>query len=224
MTIELILDDSKELKNISRLKIIDVNNSDELLNDGIEGYSIMNKIKDIASACNMDRFQIRKDGMFKASDDFTSLIEYLTVFGDKVNIMDGVKKLQPKRYSIIAVCVTKNGVDWMYYNMILRRIVNADEMSNILGKTMKENRRKIRIYDTRMEKIIRMPVDPDHTWIISDLHFDHDEVIQYCNRPFTNVDEMNETILENWNKTIKKNDSVFFLGDLVTGHDARPAN
>ena len=219
MTMELILDGSKSLKAYSRLKIIDMQNSVDTKDD-----SIMNEIKIIASTCNMARFQIRKDGSFKTSNDFTTLIKRLSVFGSEVNLMTEIKKLPPKKYSIIAVCVTKNGADWMYYNMILRRIVNSDDMPKMLGKTIKENHRKISIYDTKMENLVRVLVNPEHTWIISDLHFDHDKVIQYCNRPFADVDEMNETMLENWNKTIKSNDSVFFLGDLVNGLNARSAN
>ena len=48
----------------------------------------------------------------------------------------------------------------------------------------------------------------------SDLHFGHKNIIQYCNRPFKNTTEMDNTIIENWNKTIPKDGIVFNLGDL----------
>ena len=52
-------------------------------------------------------------------------------------------------------------------------------------------------------------------WLISDTHFGHTNVIKYCNRPFESSDEMDKTIIKNWNNTIKKYDKVFLLGDVV---------
>lgn len=54
-------------------------------------------------------------------------------------------------------------------------------------------------------------------FFISDTHFDHENVIRYCNRPFSSVLEMNSRIIENWNKTVSKDDVVYFLGDFALG-------
>ena len=51
-------------------------------------------------------------------------------------------------------------------------------------------------------------------YYISDLHFGHNNVIKFDNRPFNNMQEMESTIVENWNKTVKDNDVVYVLGDL----------
>ena len=51
-------------------------------------------------------------------------------------------------------------------------------------------------------------------YVISDLHLNHKNIIKYCNRPFSSVEEMNNTILRNWNKTVKDNDFVYLVGDL----------
>lgn len=53
-----------------------------------------------------------------------------------------------------------------------------------------------------------------NTWLISDPHLDHANIIQYCNRPFTSVKEMNEVILQNWYELVKDNDLVYLLGDI----------
>jgi len=59
-------------------------------------------------------------------------------------------------------------------------------------------------------------VDPN-CWFTSDLHLNHSNIIKFCNRPFISVEEMNKTIIDNWNSVINKNDTVFLLGDVVFG-------
>jgi len=51
-------------------------------------------------------------------------------------------------------------------------------------------------------------------WWTSDWHFNHFNIIRYCNRPFKTVDEMNNIIISRFNARVKPNDLVFFLGDV----------
>jgi calcineurin-like phosphoesterase family protein len=60
-------------------------------------------------------------------------------------------------------------------------------------------------------------------YIIGDTHFDHANIIRYCDRPFRNVQEMNETMVRNWNDTVKDRDAVYFLGDWTFGRGHKPA-
>lgn len=53
-----------------------------------------------------------------------------------------------------------------------------------------------------------------NVFMISDMHFGHQNIMKYENRPFANVDEMDSTIINNWNNTVKKDDKVFVLGDV----------
>lgn len=55
------------------------------------------------------------------------------------------------------------------------------------------------------------------TFITSDLHLDHTNIIRYCKRPFASTEEMNRVLLNNWNNVIRENDLVYFLGDLAYG-------
>lgn len=55
-------------------------------------------------------------------------------------------------------------------------------------------------------------------YFTSDLHLGHENIIEYCDRPFDSVAEMNRTLVDNWNDLIDPDDVVVFLGDL--GHFA----
>jgi len=50
-------------------------------------------------------------------------------------------------------------------------------------------------------------------YLTSDTHFGHAKIIEYCDRPFKSLEEMNEKIIYNWNEIVKPEDIVFFLGD-----------
>lgn len=58
-------------------------------------------------------------------------------------------------------------------------------------------------------------------WFISDTHFGHTNIIRFCNRPFSSIKEMDETIINNWNSVVKPNDIVFHLGDFAFASNAR---
>jgi len=47
----------------------------------------------------------------------------------------------------------------------------------------------------------------------ADHHFSHTRIIEYADRPFSSIDEMNETLISNWNKVVKPKDLVYYLGD-----------
>lgn len=55
----------------------------------------------------------------------------------------------------------------------------------------------------------------ERIWLIGDTHFCHRNIIKYCGRPFDNIEKMNETLISNWNKVVKRDDRVFMLGDFA---------
>lgn len=57
----------------------------------------------------------------------------------------------------------------------------------------------------------------EHTFFTSDTHFNHVNIIRFCNRPFKDVEQMNEVMITNWNNAISKDDTVFHLGDFCLG-------
>ncbi len=52
-------------------------------------------------------------------------------------------------------------------------------------------------------------------WVWSDLHFGHDNIIRYTNRPFVDADEMDAALYANWLRTVGENDTLLFIGDLA---------
>ena len=59
------------------------------------------------------------------------------------------------------------------------------------------------------------------TYFIGDCHFDHFNIIKYCKRPFSNVEEMNSFMIDKWNETVSPEDTVYYLGDISYGRDSR---
>jgi calcineurin-like phosphoesterase family protein len=55
------------------------------------------------------------------------------------------------------------------------------------------------------------------TWITSDIHFSHANILKYCpgSRPFKDEDHMNEEIIRIWNQTASPGDLVYLLGDVA---------
>lgn len=54
----------------------------------------------------------------------------------------------------------------------------------------------------------------NNTFYTSDTHFNHDNIITYSKRPFSNVEEMNEVLVNNWNNIVSPKDTVYHFGDV----------
>ena len=58
-------------------------------------------------------------------------------------------------------------------------------------------------------------------WFTSDTHFGHGNIISYCNRPFRDVEEMDEELIRRWNERVRPADIVYHLGDFSLARDAQ---
>ena len=56
-------------------------------------------------------------------------------------------------------------------------------------------------------------------YFTSDTHFGHDREFIYGPRGFKNLHDMENTIITNWNKTVKPEDEVYLIGDFFLGTD-----
>ena len=52
-------------------------------------------------------------------------------------------------------------------------------------------------------------------YVTSDLHLCHDRGFIYEPRGFQNIDDMNKTIIKNWNNIVNPEDDVYCLGDIM---------
>lgn len=57
----------------------------------------------------------------------------------------------------------------------------------------------------------------DGLFFTSDTHFNHANILRFCNRPWESIEEHDQTLIENWNSVVSPDDTVFHLGDFVFG-------
>jgi len=55
----------------------------------------------------------------------------------------------------------------------------------------------------------------------ADLHFGHDNVIGFDDRPFSDVKEMNNELIRRWNNKVSVSDMVYILGDMFWKGDSK---
>lgn len=61
-------------------------------------------------------------------------------------------------------------------------------------------------------------------YFISDTHFCHSNIIHLSRRPFMDVNEMNRTLIRNWNSYVSARDEIYILGDFMHKGSAEEAN
>ena len=54
-------------------------------------------------------------------------------------------------------------------------------------------------------------------WFTADLHLGHGNIIGYSERPFPDINAMDEALIERWNERIGPQDTVWVLGDVALG-------
>ncbi len=70
--------------------------------------------------------------------------------------------------------------------------------------------------------IMKIP-DSTQVWVVSDLHINHKNILEYAKRPFKTLEEHNEAIIKGWQETVGPDDLVLLLGDVMLGPKAEMA-
>ena len=52
-------------------------------------------------------------------------------------------------------------------------------------------------------------------YFTADLHLGHKNIIKLCDRPFNSVEEMDKVLIANWNRKVKRNDTIYVVGDFI---------
>lgn len=62
-------------------------------------------------------------------------------------------------------------------------------------------------------------------YFIADMHFFHENVIEFSHRPFKDVAEMNQQLIDNWNSVVQSpKDEVYIVGDFLYRGTGEQAN
>jgi calcineurin-like phosphoesterase family protein len=138
--------------------------------------------------------------LFTKSEDYTMRYFYLPMCALRVTFLNNQSKI---------ICE---------YDLLQKRLLSRQEALSRRGW-----QKTLELF--RLEKgMENCKDDKKSTYLIGDLHLDHANIINYCARPFlfSDVEEMNNVLIDNWNNTVRNN-PIYFLGDLSFGRGSRPA-
>ena len=60
-------------------------------------------------------------------------------------------------------------------------------------------------------------------YFTADTHFCHSNILNLCKRPFSDIEQMNKTLIQNWNSYVSNKDEIYIIGDFLykgTGFEA----
>lgn len=151
----------------------------------------------------------------------TLLDKFFSYFKNKENTrIENIRRPLLLSSEIARISIIRSSKIAYEYDVFTHRILKRSE-------ALSKNYKRLSLETYRYQKNIETVSDnvqdsKNQVWLISDTHFDHSNIIDYCARPFADVNEMNNVLVNNWNSTVKKQDKVYFLGDIRFGRGSRP--
>ncbi len=115
---------------------------------------------------------------------------------------------------VLRVTIIKNSRILAEYDLLQRKMLDRKKSldRDTYKKTIKILEKKRDVSEITFNDVTNKKIH-----LFSDTHFDHDNIIKYCNRPFNSTKQMNQKLMENWNNNINENDMIYFLGDMCYG-------
>ena len=172
--------------------------------------------KRLEGFCKMQEHDYKDDFEFHATVAFKDIN---WKFGE---IWKYLQKLDPPKIdqTLLRVTIIKNRVILCEYDLMLRRVLNRDQALDkwTWEGTMCGLEKRKELLPADFWNVSDSEND-GKIFLISDIHFNHENIIRYCNRPFRNVEKMNQIIIDRWNSTVKNDDTVYFMGDLTLEKD-----
>lgn len=62
-------------------------------------------------------------------------------------------------------------------------------------------------------------ISNSQVWVWSDLHFNHNNIINFSDRPYPDISTMNTHLVENYNDYVQENDVGIWVGDVAFASD-----
>jgi calcineurin-like phosphoesterase family protein/2'-5' RNA ligase len=158
------------------------------------------------------------------SGDVSLLNKFLSIFKSrKVNEKLKLKNFYLPMHGLRITFLSDRSRIISEYDLLQKRLLWRRDALNLVQwkNTLKLFRIKAGIESNKITQVKRRKT----IFFIGDLHLDHANIIRYCSRPFSfyDVGEMNKVLVENWNKEVKNNDTIYFLGDMAFGRGSKPA-
>jgi len=193
----------------NRVIYVRIKPSDELKNLRLEVAERLYKF------CDMSKFDIDEEFTFHA----TLVLKDIQRKFDKIWDYLQTWRVPEMEQYVLRITIIKNQRILAEYDLIQKKLLNRTQSldKEIHKKTIKKLEKIRETIDRKFEDVTNHEVN-----FISDTHFDHKNIIRYCNRPFNSTRQMNQTLVKNWHDTVGNDDHVFFLGDMSYGKDRRP--
>lgn len=200
---------------------LDIEPSEELKHLRYELSNRLRKITNTKSsqdAKNRDDFYFHATIAFKDIDrKFDKIWRYLK------------KKEEPNiNQHLVRITILKGRRILREYDLLQKRLLTRKQSLNryIYQKTVNKLKKEIASeryetgYSIKTKQIslrerINSIFKKKKVFITSDNHFSHKNIIRYCNRPFRSVEEMNNQMIDKWNKVVSEKDIVYHLGDFA---------
>ncbi|MBA7613045.1 hypothetical protein ES703_20288 [subsurface metagenome] len=147
------------------------------------------------------------------------------------NYLNEKEKPQVNQYLVRITVLNQNRRIEREYDLILKRWLNRREAlsERLYRRTVNKLREllgepaepKVSLWH-RIVEYARHISGKKCVYLIGDTHFDHGNIIKYCERPFQSAEEMNKALVTKWNTLVAPRDTVYFLGDWSFGRGSRP--